>query len=122
MDKSFAAIIILLAGITLVSAAIISHAILLEPNFLQLILLVIGIGLIIFGSFQLRKFIFGLFRGQRAEIIINTAGTLCIVLALGYLSNYFSIRIDMTKEGAHSLSKQTIEMLKKLQNQQSVFW
>ncbi len=115
MDKSFAAIIILLAGITLVSAAIISHAILLEPNFLQLILLVIGIGLIIFGSFQLRKFIFGLFRGQRAEIIINTAGTLCIVLALGYLSNYFSIRIDMTKEGAHSLSKQTIEMLKKLQ-------
>ena len=115
MHKSLKSILLFLFGFGLVSAAIISYVILLEGHFVNWILLSLGLIVMFFGGTRLKGQIVGFFRAQRVDILISTVGTLGVIFALAYLSNHFSVRIDMTKEGTFSLSKQTIEMLRRLQ-------
>ncbi len=114
MDKSFKAVIILLLGVAMVSFAVISHAIFLEDNYWELLILTIGVVLIILGFYQMRRQMVGFFRAQRGEVVLNTFGALGIIFALSYLSQNFTLRLDMTKERTHSLSQQTINMLHRL--------
>ncbi len=114
MKKSSSSIVLLLLGVALISVAVISHFILLESNYWGISSIIGGLSLSIIGGYKLRQEVIGTFRAQRVEILLTTIGLLGIIIAVGYLSHQFSIRVDMTKERTHSLSEQTINMLQRL--------
>ena len=109
------ALLILLAGIVLLSAALVIHTILLETLWWLWLLGLAGIVLCGWGLFALRHELGGLFRQRRGEIVLFSLGVIAVLLVIGYLSTRFSLRYDLTQAGLYSLSEQTSTMLERLQ-------
>ena len=109
------ALLILLAGIVLLSTALVIHTILLETLWWLWLLGLAGIVLCGWGLFALRHELGGLFRQRRGEIALFSLGVIAVLLVIGYLSTRFNWRYDLTQAGLYSLSEQTSTMLERLQ-------
>ena len=116
MDRSFRNLLILLAGIAMLATAAAAHAILLEAMLWTALLGVGGLLLTAWGTYALRNQIGAMVRQRRGEVALYTIGLIGVAIALGYLSVRFPLRFDMTSEGMFSLSDQTANMLKRLEN------
>jgi len=112
--RSIRAGFLLLAGLTLLAAALVLHAILLELVAATRVLAGAGLLLAVAGAVGLRSELTALVRRRRAEIALFTLGVVGILVAIAYLSVRFPFRFDLTTTGAYSLSKPTIAMLKRL--------
>ncbi|MFN0039517.1 MAG: GldG family protein [Burkholderiales bacterium] len=114
MNNFFRSGLILVAGVGLLLAAAAIHAVLLEGSVWNTLIAIAGLLLAGWGGFSLRSDLGALIRQQRGEIVLFSAGIIGILVAIGYLSLHFTARIDMTESGEHSLSEQTVAMLKRL--------
>jgi ABC-type uncharacterized transport system involved in gliding motility auxiliary subunit len=114
MRRPFRAGLILLAGATLLAAALALHAILLEPAAATIALGVVGAALAVTGAVGLRQELAAVARGRRGEIALTTTAAVGILLALTYFSVRYPHRFDLTREGQHSLSDATVRMLERL--------
>jgi ABC-type uncharacterized transport system involved in gliding motility auxiliary subunit len=115
MDRTFVSGLILLAGITLLAAALALHAILLEPVVWTAVLAAAGALLSGWGAVELRRELGAMLRRRRAEIALTTLGLIGVLVALAYFSVRYPFRFDLTKAGRYSLSAQTVTMLKRLE-------
>ena len=116
MERSFLSGIILLAGVALVAAALAVHVILLEPSVWTLALAVVGAALMVWGLVALRRDIGALLHRRRTEIALYALGMVGVLMVVAYLSALYPLRFDLTDEGLHSLSEQTVAMLERLDN------
>ena len=114
MKISFRPGTVLLVGIALLAAAASIHSIVLRNHLLSTILAVAGGVLTLLGTFTLRREIGSLFKARKGEIALFTLGTVGVLVAIGYLSNRFPMRFDLSEQKEHSLSAQTINMLQHL--------
>jgi len=112
--RSARAGLILLAGLTLIVAALVVHAILLEAMIITPVLAGVGVLLAIVGAIGLRSELGTLVRRRRVEIALFTLGIVGILLAVAYLSVRYPFRFDLTSTGTYSLSKPTVAMLNRL--------
>jgi ABC-type uncharacterized transport system involved in gliding motility auxiliary subunit len=115
MDRSFRAVLILLAGIALLASAAAIRAIMLETALWSVSLALAGAGLLAWGAFGLRTQFAAILRQRRGEIALRTVGVVGILIALAYLSARFPLRYDMTSTQQFSLSEQTTKMLTRLE-------
>ena len=120
MDRSFRSGLILLAGITLLAAALVVQAILLETVAWTVGLAGAGVLLAAWGAFALRVELGALMRRRRAEIALTTLGTVGVLVALAYLSVLYPGRLDLTKAKLYTLSSPTVTMLKRLDKPVSI--
>ncbi len=116
MERSFVSGLILLAGVALLAAALAVHAILLEPSVWTLAFAIAGAVLMVWGLVALRRDIGALLHRRRTEIALYALGTVGVLLVVAYLSVLYPLRFDLTDEGLHSLSEQTVAMLERLEN------
>ena len=116
MERSFLSGIILLAGVALLAAALAVHAILLEPSAWTLALAVVGAVLMVWGLVALRRDIGVLLHRRRTEIALYALGMVGVLMVVAYLSVLYPLRYDLTDEGLHSLSEQTVDMLGRIDN------
>ena len=116
MERSFLSGIILLIGVALLAAALAVHAILLEPSVWTLALAVVGAVLMVWGLVALRRDIGALLHRRRTEIALYALGMVGVLMVVAYLSALYPLRYDLTDEGLHSLSEQTVAMLERLEN------
>ena len=116
MERSFLSGIVLLAGVALVAAALAVHAILLEPSVWTLALAVVGAALMVWGLVALRRDIGALLHRRRTEIALYALGMVGVLMVVAYLSALYPLRFDLTDEGLHSLSEQTVAMLERIEN------
>jgi ABC-type uncharacterized transport system involved in gliding motility auxiliary subunit len=114
MDRLFRFGLIFLAGIALLASAGAVYAIFLEAMLWTALIAAVGSGLSVWGAYGLRGDLGALVRNRRAEITLYALGVVGTLTALAYLSVLFPLRFDMTEEGRHSLSKQTVTVLKGL--------
>ncbi|PWT72552.1 MAG: hypothetical protein C5B46_06685, partial [Proteobacteria bacterium] len=114
MDRSFRSGLTLLAGFALLATAAAIHAILLQTIVWTVALALAGIALIALSVWALRTELRDMLRQRRGEIALFTVGMIGVLMALAYYSARFPVRFDMTSAGLFSLSKQTVEMLKRL--------
>jgi ABC-type uncharacterized transport system involved in gliding motility auxiliary subunit len=114
MDRSFLSGLILLAGIALLAMALAIQAILLETVVWTVVLAGAGALLSAWGAFALRTELGAMLRWRRAEIALYTLGVIGVLIALAYISVRYPFRFDLTEAGLHSLSEQTLTMLKRL--------
>ena len=113
-NRPFRAGLGLIAGVTLLAAALALHAILLESVVVTWVLAALGLLLTVAGVAGLRAELAAIARRRRAEIALFTLGVIGILVALAYLSVRHPLRFDLTSTGAYSLSPPTITMLKRL--------
>ena len=92
------------------------HAILLEPSVWTLALAVVGAVLMVWGLVALRRDIGALLHRRRTEIALYALGMVGVLMVVAYLSVLYPLRYDLTDEGLHSLSEQTVAMLERLEN------
>ena len=116
MERSFLSGIILLLGVALLAAALAVHAILLEPSVWTLALAIVGAALMVWGLVALRRDIGALLHRRRTEIALYALGMVGVLMVVAYLSALYPVRFDLTDEGLHSLSEQTVAMLERLEN------
>ena len=116
MERSFLSGVILLVGVALVAAALAVHAILLEPSVWTLALAVAGVALMVWGLVALRRDIGALLHRRRTEIALYALGMVGVLMVVAYLSALYPLRFDLTDEGLHSLSEQTVAMLERIEN------
>ena len=114
MDRSRLAGLILLAGLALLGAALVGHAVLLEVAAWTVALAVAGGLLTAWGAWALRAELGGMLRGRRGEIAAYTLGLLGVAIALAVLTARHPLRFDLTETGRYSLSEPTVTMLKRL--------
>ena len=114
MKSSFRAGLILLAGIAMLAAAAAIHSIVLQDRRLTIALAIAGAVLTLWGAFALRSEIGSMFKARKGEIALFTLGLVGVFVAIGYLSNRFPMRFDLSEQKEHSLSKQTVTMLEHL--------
>ncbi len=114
MQRSSRSGVILIAGIALLLAAAVSHAISGELSAVTSILSVAGLILAVWGGYALRAELAGIFLHRRGEILLYTLGMVGVFVALAYLSVRFPVRFDLTTTKAFSLSEPTVQMLKRL--------
>src|SRR5882724_10751257 len=114
MDGSFRSGLTLLAGLTLLTAALAVHAILLETVVWTMVLGTAGALLAAVGVIRLRAELAAMVRRRRGEIALVTLGVVGVLVALAYLSMRYPVRFDLTSAGLYSLSEATITMLKRL--------
>jgi hypothetical protein len=114
MERSFRDGLILLAGLATLAAALALHAILLEPAWWTMLLAATGALASAWGLYALRADVRGLLRRRRAEIVLETAGVVGVLIALAYLSVLRPSRFDFTETRRFSLSEPTVAMLKRL--------
>jgi ABC-type uncharacterized transport system involved in gliding motility auxiliary subunit len=115
MYHSFLSGLILLAGIALLATALAIQAILLETVVWTSVLAGAGVLLSAWGALALRTELSAMIWRRRAEIALYTLGVIGVLIALAYLSVRFPFRFDLTEAGLHSLSAQTVTMLKRLE-------
>lgn len=115
MERSFRNGVVLLAGLGLIGLSLSFWAILLEADWRVWLPGVVGLGLFGWGAWSLRVEIGAMVRRRRGEVALYTAGTLGVLILLGYLSTIYTTRIDMTSQGRYSLSPQTIEVLERVE-------
>ena len=116
MERSFLSGIILLLGVALLATALAVHAILLEPSGWTIALAVVGAVLMVWGLVALRRDIGALLHRRRTEIALYALGMVGVLMVVAYLSVLYPLRFDLTDEGLHSLSEQTVAMLERLEN------
>ena len=114
MDRSFRHVLILLAGVGLLATTAALRAVLQDPMVWTVLLGVSAVALCAWGAFGLRTELRALARRRRGEIALYTLGLIGVLLAVGYFSVRFPVRVDMTTAGLFSLSEQTKQMLKRL--------
>src|SRR5882724_514030 len=114
MQRSSRSGVILIAGIALLLAAAVSHAISGELSAVTSMLSVAGLILAVWGGYALRAELAGIFLHRRGEILLYTLGMVGVIVALAYLSVRFPVRFDLTTTKAFSLSEPTVQMLKRL--------
>ena len=114
MERSFLSGIILLLGVALLAAALAVHAILLEPSVWTLALAIVGAALMVWGLVALRRDIGALLHRRRTEIALYALGMVGVLMVVAYLSVLYPLRFDLTDEGLHSLSEQTVAMLERI--------
>jgi hypothetical protein len=114
MDRAFRSGLILLAGVALLGSAGAIHAILLEATVWTVLIAAAGLALTAWGAYALRSELGAMVRRRRGEIALYTLGVVAVLSAVAYLSTLFPLRLDMSSEGRHSLSAQTVAMLKAL--------
>ena len=115
MERSFLAGIILLLGVALLAAALAVHAILLESSVWTTVPAIVGAVLMVWGLVALRRDIGALLHRRRTEIALYALGMVGVLLVVAYLSVLYPLRFDLTDEGLHSLSEQTITMLERIE-------
>ena len=113
-DRSIRSGLILLAGVALLAAALVVHAILLESVAATWLLAGAGVVLGAIGLIGLRHRLAALARRRRAEIALLTVGIVGILFAVAYLSVRYPIRFDLSSTGAYSLAEPTVTMLQRL--------
>ena len=114
-DRSFRAVLVLLAGIALLAAGVALNAIVLDAGRWAAGLALAGAALLAWGGFGLRTELASMVRERRGEIALHTAGLIGIVVALAYLSLHFPVRYDLSSAGMFSLSEQSEKMLQRLE-------
>ena len=114
MDRSFRHVLILLAGVGLLATTAALRAVLQDPMVWTVLLGVSAVALCAWGAFGLRTELRALARRRRGEIALYSLGLIGVLLAVGYFSVRFPVRVDMTTVGLFSLSEQTKQMLKRL--------
>jgi 4-amino-4-deoxy-L-arabinose transferase-like glycosyltransferase len=105
----------LLAGLALLAAALVIQAVLLKPLRWVLALGLAGALLAALGGVGLRDELGAAIRGRRGEILLFTLGVVGVLFVLGYISVRYPLRVDLTTAGRHSLSEQTVTMLRRLE-------
>ncbi len=115
MDRSFVSGLVLLAGIALLVTALAIQAILLETIVWTALLAGAGALLSAWGVLALRTELGALIRRRRGEIALHALGVIGVLIAVAYLSVRYPFRFDLTEGGLHSLSEQTVAMLKRLE-------
>ena len=115
MERSFLSGIILLLGVALLAAALAVHAILLEPSVWTTAPAIVGAVLMVWGLVALRRDIGALLHRRRTEIALYALGMVGVLLVVAYLSVLYPLRFDLTDEGLHSLSEQTVAMLERIE-------
>lgn len=115
MERSFRSELILLGGVALVVAALVLQFIFYETLAITVILAVVGIAMIGWGGYGAREELGALMRKRRAEVALYTLGVVGIMIAVGYLSVRFPVRIDLTQAGLHSLSDDSVAVLERLE-------
>lgn len=75
----------------------------------------VGMLLTVWGMFLRRAELGAMMRRRRTEIALHTLGVIGVLIALAYLSVRYPFHVDLTKTGWHSLSEQTVTMLRRLQ-------
>jgi ABC-type uncharacterized transport system involved in gliding motility auxiliary subunit len=115
MDRSFRSGLILIAGVALLATALAIQVILLETVGWVVALGAVGALLSVWGAFALRTDLGEVLRRRRSEIVLYVLGVVGVLIALAYLSVLYPVRFDLTRAGLHSLSEQTLTMLKRLQ-------
>ncbi len=108
-------ILTLLAGIGLLLAALFTQAIFYETLTVTIILAVAGLALSAWGGYAMRKELGGIIRRRRVEVALHTFGVIGIIIALGYMSVRYPVRIDLSEAGIHSLSEQSVDVLGRLE-------
>lgn len=114
MKSSLRAGMVLLAGIALLAAATAIHSIVLQNRLLTTLLMLVGAVLSLWGAVALRHEFGSMFKARKGEIALFTFGMVGVLVAIGYLSTRFPMRFDLSEQKEHSLSKQTVNMLKHL--------
>jgi len=114
MDRSLRSGMILLAGIALLAAALVLKFIFYETLVVTAVSAVAGALLILWGGLGLRAELGSMVRRRRVEIALYTLGVVGVIIAIGYLSVRYPVRIDLTQAGLHSLSEDTISVLERL--------
>jgi ABC-type uncharacterized transport system involved in gliding motility auxiliary subunit len=114
MSRPLRAGLLLLAGLTLLAAAFILHAIVLETTPTTVVLAGLGAVLTIVGGVGLRDLLAGALRRRRGELALFTVGLVGVLVALAHLSVRYPLRFDLTSAGLYSLSEPTVTMLKRL--------
>jgi ABC-type uncharacterized transport system involved in gliding motility auxiliary subunit len=115
MARPFRAGLALLAGVSLLAAALILHVILLEIVAWTLVLAGGGAALTATGVVLLRGELGTLLGRRRVEIAVFALGAIGVLVALAYLSVRFPVRFDLTSDGRYSLSESTVTMLRRLE-------
>ena len=115
MDASLRGGLILLAGLVLLGAALVGHAILLEAVVATVALLVAGAALTAVGLILLRGELRHLLQRRRGEIAVYTVGLVGVIAALGYLVALLPLRLDLSESRRYSLSESTVTMLQRLE-------
>lgn len=105
----------LLAGLAFTAAAAVGYLVLLEAVPWLVVLAAAGALLTAWGAVALRARLAALLRRRQVEIALFTAGQVGLLLAIGYLSVHYPLRFDLTEAGLHSLSPQTVTMLRRLE-------
>ncbi|MBK8017519.1 MAG: GldG family protein [Betaproteobacteria bacterium] len=114
MERSFRFGVLLVVGVALVALALVLHAILLEANKWTWLVGLAGVALTVVALRGLRTEMRSFFQRRRGEIALYTAGLVGVLVALAYLTNQYTFRIDMTEAKVYSLSPQTATMLSRL--------
>lgn len=112
MDTSFRSGLILIAGLALLAASAVANALIINSAALAIGLLIAGLLATGTALIALRKDIAQLFRQRRGEMLLSTAGTVAVLIALAWVAALFPLRLDMTEEKHFSLAPQTVHMLK----------
>ena len=115
MERSFLSGIILLLGIALLAIALAVHTILLEPSVWTTVPALVGSVLMVWGLVALRRNIGALLHRRRTEIALYALGMVGVLMVVAYLSVLYPLRFDLTDEGLHSLSEQTVVMLERIE-------
>jgi len=105
---------LLLVGVALLGAAAVAYLVLLEFVPWPASLLFVGGLLTVAGGVDQRDQLGALMRRRRVEIALHTAGLIGLLLVLAWLSVRLPLRADLTEAGLHSLSPQTVTMLRRL--------
>ena len=105
---------ILLAGVVILAGALALHVITIETPLWTRLLAAAGGLLTAWGAYALRAEFGALARQRRGELTLFTLGLVGVYFALGYFSLRYPFRFDLTQARLHSLSKQTVSMLKRL--------
>jgi len=114
MGRRFLAGLILLAGLTLLAAALSLQTLLVETAWWVIAVGAAGVALAGLGGYALRADLLALGQRRRGEITLYTAGLIGVLIVLAHLSVRFPFRFDLTASHRYSLSAPTITMLEKL--------
>jgi ABC-type uncharacterized transport system involved in gliding motility auxiliary subunit len=112
MDSTFRSGLIFIAGIVLLVASAIAQVLSVDSSTIALTLLGAGVLLCGWALLKLRSDLRRMFSASRRELLLTTVGTLCVLVAIAWISALYPKRLDMTATREYSLSPETAAMLK----------
>ncbi len=112
--RVFLAGLVALAGLASLSGAVAARLITNEFGWPVLLLAVLGLVMAAAGGYLIRVWLQAALTRKRREIALFAVGTCAALVVLGALATRVPIRFDLTPQGIHSLSPQTLDMLARL--------